>query len=607
MQVNPTKSTQAASPLDGMMAEKTAAQSAAEAFAAVLAKAGLNVQAGVSASLQAPASLAPVIEKHQRIEVRDTSRDEARPANDKAVARGRDEDKTTGQERAQEVRPEGKPAAKADKSDRANDERKSVERSDGASEAGDENVEAGGETQVVADQSGDESGEAVAAGTNDKAAMVAAVEEKTAAVIAVMSAQPVAQDPKLTKLSNEQTADAAQTLVTEGDEGEVDAALLQTGRETKAEAGPQTQAKTVINQDDGLEEFEQAVISLRPATANANAAKTAQTGEQAAETQNVANPEADRQAAMLSRIVGERGQVSIESAGKNAQPVSQPSSMLTTGLLAVETQTQEAVAGAEGGFSNGADLGGGMAQNGSGKNANAAQAAMPANAQLGAGVAATAQTQSGGFSAALVGAQAGAGEGGAEIQGVQGAQGSQAASSAQQASNGLAQAQTPQEARAANAAQAAEKPHEVKQPVPAKEIMDQINVQISKAAKEGLDKITVQMRPEALGRVEVQLKLGNDGQLSALIVADKAETLEALKRDASQLEKSLADAGFKTDQGSLQFSLRGEQQGNQQKAEGGKGLNGFERGQALDEASAEETIAQSRPRASSRSGVDISV
>ena len=607
MQVNPTKSNPAASPVDGLIAEKTAAQSAAEAFAAVLAKAGLNVQAGMSASLQAPASLAPVIEKHQRIEVRDASRSEARPANDKAVARGRDEDKTTGQERAQEVRPEGKPAAKADKGERAGEDRKSVERSDGASDAGDEQVESGGETQVVANQADGEAGETVAAGANDKAAMVAAVEEKTAAVIAVMSAQPVAQDPKLVKQGNDQAVQTAQTNVVDGGETDGDVVLAQAGQEAKSDAGPKAAVKTVFNQDDGSQEFEQAVISLRPAVANANAAKTAQTDEQVAQAQTVANPEADRQAAMLSRIVGERGQVSIESAGKNAQPVSQPSSMLTTGLLAVETQTQDAVAGAEGGFSNGADLGGGMAQNGSGKGANAAQVAMPANAQLGAGVAATAQNQTGGFSAALAGAQAAAGEGGAEIQGVQGAQGSQAASSAQQASNGMAQAQAPHEARAANAAQAAEKPHEAKQPVPAKEIMDQINVQISKAAKEGLDKITVQMRPEALGRVEVQLKLGADGQLSALIVADKAETLEALKRDASQLEKSLADAGFKTDQGSLQFSLRGEQQGNQQKAEGNKGLNGFERGQALDEASAEEAIAQSRPRASSRSGVDISV
>jgi hypothetical protein len=274
--------------------------------------------------------------------------------------------------------------------------------------------------------------------------------------------------------------------------------------------------------------------------------------------------------------------------------------------MTAETQTQQAVTGPGAGFGAGADLGSGSMQNNSGQqgNAPAAQTSATAGAQLGAGAAVAVQNQTGNFNATLASLQAASGDGGSEIQGVQGTQGPQGAQTAQ---TGMAQAQQTQDARPANAALAAEKPHEVKLPIPSKEILDQINVQISKAAKEGLDKITVQMRPEALGRVEVQLKLGSEGQLSAHIVADRPETLEALKRDSSQLERSLADAGFKTDQGSLQFSLRGEQQNNQQQASEGKTPFGLERGQALDEAAAEEAIAQARPRASSRPGVDISV
>ncbi|TAN46637.1 MAG: flagellar hook-length control protein FliK, partial [Rhodospirillales bacterium] len=196
-------------------------------------------------------------------------------------------------------------------------------------------------------------------------------------------------------------------------------------------------------------------------------------------------------------------------------------------------------------------------------------------------------------------------EGVKEIQGVQGTQASSSAQSSQ-AQAGLGQNQV-HDVKTANAVQHVEKPHEAKLPVPPKEILDQVNVQISKAAKEGLDKITVQMRPEALGRVEVQLKLGQDGQMSAHIIADRPETLDALKRDVRSLEQSLADAGFKTDSNSLQFSLRGEQQSQQQKEANGQPRFGFDRGQALDEAPAGEAVAQTRQRAGARSGVDISV
>ena len=59
------------------------------------------------------------------------------------------------------------------------------------------------------------------------------------------------------------------------------------------------------------------------------------------------------------------------------------------------------------------------------------------------------------------------------------------------------------------------------------------------------------------------MEVNHDGMVSAVITADRADTLDMLARDAKSLERALADAGLKTDSGNLQFNLRGEgQSGN---------------------------------------------
>ncbi|WP_299437235.1 flagellar hook-length control protein FliK [uncultured Rhodospira sp.] len=91
-----------------------------------------------------------------------------------------------------------------------------------------------------------------------------------------------------------------------------------------------------------------------------------------------------------------------------------------------------------------------------------------------------------------------------------------------------------------------------------RQVVEQLRVNISKAANRGMDRITVQLHPEKLGRVEVKLEFGPDGRVSAQVTVDKAETLEMLQRDARGLERALNDAGLKTDSGGIQFGLRGD-------------------------------------------------
>lgn len=110
----------------------------------------------------------------------------------------------------------------------------------------------------------------------------------------------------------------------------------------------------------------------------------------------------------------------------------------------------------------------------------------------------------------------------------------------------------------ANPMSAARQPE--KPPAP----MEQVAVHIKKAFGDGADRINIKLNPAHLGRVEVRMDIGRDGQLSAVILAEKPETLEMLQRDAKGLEKALQAAGLDTDLDSFNFGLQkhAERQGD---------------------------------------------
>ncbi len=90
--------------------------------------------------------------------------------------------------------------------------------------------------------------------------------------------------------------------------------------------------------------------------------------------------------------------------------------------------------------------------------------------------------------------------------------------------------------------------------------LDQVAVQITKAATDGLDKINIQLKPESLGRIDVQLQVAHNGQVNAVIAADRQDTLDLLRRDAGTLQQALNDAGLRADSGSLSFNLSNQGQ-----------------------------------------------
>jgi hypothetical protein len=112
---------------------------------------------------------------------------------------------------------------------------------------------------------------------------------------------------------------------------------------------------------------------------------------------------------------------------------------------------------------------------------------------------------------------------------------------------------------------AGETPVPAGRPLPPAPVV-QLGIHIAAAASRRIERLVVQLEPAALGRVEVRLDFTHDNRVSAVIAAERPETLEVLQRDSRALERGLQDAGLRLDQNALSFSLRQEQRGQERGA-----------------------------------------
>jgi flagellar hook-length control protein FliK len=81
-------------------------------------------------------------------------------------------------------------------------------------------------------------------------------------------------------------------------------------------------------------------------------------------------------------------------------------------------------------------------------------------------------------------------------------------------------------------------------------------VEISARARAGAQRFEIRLDPPELGRIDVRLDVHRDGRVTSHLIVDRAETLDLLRRDALDLERALQQAGLRTSDQSLQFSLR---------------------------------------------------
>ena len=102
-------------------------------------------------------------------------------------------------------------------------------------------------------------------------------------------------------------------------------------------------------------------------------------------------------------------------------------------------------------------------------------------------------------------------------------------------------------------------------PQPAAVPLSGVAIEIAGKALAGKNRFEIRLDPPELGRIDVRLDVDRDGNVTSRLTVDRPDTLDLLRRDAAGLERALQDAGLKTANNGLQFSLR-DQSTNEQQA-----------------------------------------
>jgi flagellar hook-length control protein FliK len=130
-------------------------------------------------------------------------------------------------------------------------------------------------------------------------------------------------------------------------------------------------------------------------------------------------------------------------------------------------------------------------------------------------------------------------------------------------------------------------------------------VAIASRAQAGSSQFDIRLDPPELGRIDVRLDVDRDGQVTSHVTVDRADTLQLLQSQQPQLERALEQAGLKTADNGLQFTLRDQSFAGQN---GGSGAQPSAAQLVIPDAEAPVIQAtQIYSRAGLGSGVDIRV
>jgi flagellar hook-length control protein FliK len=81
-------------------------------------------------------------------------------------------------------------------------------------------------------------------------------------------------------------------------------------------------------------------------------------------------------------------------------------------------------------------------------------------------------------------------------------------------------------------------------------------VAIASHAQAGSHQFDIRLDPPELGRIDVQLNVDSNGQITSHITADRPDTLQLLQSQQPQIQQALDQSGLQTADNGLQFSLR---------------------------------------------------
>ena len=116
----------------------------------------------------------------------------------------------------------------------------------------------------------------------------------------------------------------------------------------------------------------------------------------------------------------------------------------------------------------------------------------------------------------------------------------------------IAQLAVPAHAASTQAATPQALPVSAAQPIP----VNAIAVEIAAQARAGNSRFEIRLDPPELGRIDVRLDVDHEGNVKSRLVIERADTYDLLRRDQSTLERALQQAGLKTSDNALEFSLR---------------------------------------------------
>lgn len=409
------------------------------------------------------------------------------------------------------------------------------------------------------------------------AAPVTAVQTGETVMRETLAATPVADSAEAVAAPKTATAETAAKGETAAAESAVKEAVRPQQTVGTPVAGPRTAPTESI------------AAAAETVSADAKAAKDADP-VRAADPRTAA---AQEQASSLARLLGAENRIQVQVNVTPAHAVRQAAPDVSVYNIYAGYTAAEAMSLANGQF--GQD-GAGNALTGAAKPADPqaqTAAAVPAEPLPGA---------TGGTSAGTsTGAAAARAEGGVAVAAVQAAGSTGGAASANLgfnafAGNGAGQAQQAQQTQSPASA---ERPAAT-----ANQVIDQIKVNITKAAKAGLDRVTIQLKPVELGRIEIKLEMSEDHKVRVTVTADNKDTLALLQTDARALERTLNDAGLRTDANNLHFNLRGDGDAAASGKQGG-GDGGSRRDAGTDVANDNDDPAYDyTAAASARGGVD---
>ncbi|GGE39724.1 hypothetical protein GCM10007276_16300 [Agaricicola taiwanensis] len=82
----------------------------------------------------------------------------------------------------------------------------------------------------------------------------------------------------------------------------------------------------------------------------------------------------------------------------------------------------------------------------------------------------------------------------------------------------------------------------------------------------GASRFEIRLDPPELGRIDVRLDVDKSGNVRSHLIVERSETLDLLRADQRNLERTLEQAGFKSDPNGISMSLRDDRGGSQQNA-----------------------------------------